>query len=125
MLHRTKAMLLAGGLVATLATPGCDPATAIALPALIITNTWGVEDQEREFSFLSDDDQDGGVTSGSFEGREVVDGFDVHTLTGTWADGTIEFTTSDGTDYSGTFEDLPDRLEVSSATEDLVLIRGG
>jgi hypothetical protein len=122
MLHPTKAMLLAGGLITTLAMPGCDPATAVAIPALIITNTWGVEGQDRDFSFQSDDD---GKTSGSFEGTEFVGGSDVNTLTGTWAEGTVEFTTSDGTYYSGTFDELPDRLQVSSATENLVLIRGG
>jgi len=122
MFDRTKAMFLAGGLVATLATPGCDPATAIVLPALIITNTWGVEGQDRDFSFQSDDD---GETHGSFEGTEFVEGFEVNTLTGTWSEGTVQFTTSDGTHYSGTFEELPDRLEVSSPTESLVLIRGG
>jgi len=122
MIHRTRYMLLAGGLVATLGTYACDPATAVVLPALIITNTWGVEGQDREFSFQSEDD---GETHGSFEGTEFVEGFDVNTLTGTWAEGTVEFTTSDGTHYSGTFEELPDRLEISSDTEDLVLVRGG
>lgn len=123
MLHRTRASLLAGGLVTSLAVSACDPATAVAIPALIITNTWGVEGQDRDFSFQSEDD---GQTSGSFEGTEFVEGFDVNTLTGTWADGTVEFTTSDGTYYSGTFEDdLPDRLEISSETEHLVLVRGG
>ena len=130
MFHRTggfrrrtaRSMLLAGGLVWTVTMSGCDPATAVVLPALIITNTWGVEGQDRDFSFQSEDD---GETHGTFVGTEFVEGFDEHTLTGSWAEGTVEFTTDDGTYYSGTFEELPDRLEISSDTEDLVLIRGG
>lgn len=122
MLNRTKAGLLVGGLSLALASPGCDPATAVTIPALIITNTWGVEDQDREFSFQSDDD---GETHGSFEGTEFVEGHQVNTLTGTWGGGEVQFTTSDGTQYAGTFDELPDRLVVSSSTETLVLLRGG
>ncbi|MDZ7779971.1 MAG: hypothetical protein U5R14_08585 [Gemmatimonadota bacterium] len=120
MRMRTTAWLLVGGL--SLSTPGCDPATAVVLPALIITNTWGVEDQDRDFSFESTDD---GETHGSFEGTEFVEGEEVNTLTGSWAEGEVRFTTSDGTDYTGTFEDLPDRLVVASSAETLVLVRGG
>lgn len=120
MRNGRKAWLLVGGLV--LATPGCDPATAVVLPALIITNTWGVEGQDRDFSFQSDDD---GETHGSFQGVEFVADQEVNTLTGTWGEGELRFTTSDGTVYTGTFGDLPDRLVVSSSAETLVLIRGG
>lgn len=122
MRNRTKAGLLVGGLSLALVAPGCDPATAVTIPALIITNTWGVEDQDREFSFQSDDD---GETHGSFDGTEFVQGSEVNTLTGTWAEGEVQFTTSDGSTYVGTFHDLPDQLVVSSSTETLTLVRGG
>lgn len=122
MWTRTRTWLLMGGLLMALGTPACDPVTAVVLPALIITNTWGVEGQDRDFSFASNDD---GHTHGSFEGTEFVDGSEVNTLTGSWAEGEVRFTTSGGSTYVGTFGDLPDRLVVSSSTESLVLVRGG
>ncbi len=113
--------LLCGILVAG---SGCGAATAVALPALIITNTWSVEgDAQRSFSFQSDND---GEVEGSFTGNESV-GFDVENpLTGTWGNGRIRFTVQgnrNGALYQGDFQDLPDRITVSSAGETLVLVR--
>lgn len=118
----TKGWLLAGALLLGVTTPGCDPVTAAALPALIITNTWDVEgDENRDFGFTSSDD---GETSGTFVGSEFVNGEEVHTLTGAWSEGAVSFTLSSGAAYTGTFhDDLPDRLVVSSSAETVVLIR--
>lgn len=118
----TRALILAGALTLGATTPGCDPATAVALPTLIITNTWDVEaDETRDFGFTSADD---GKTSGSFVGSEFVDGQEVHSLTGSWSDGALSFSLSSGAVFTGTFhDDLPDRLVVSSSAETLVLRR--
>ena len=121
MRTRAKTWLLLGGLLSMIATPGCDPATAIALPALIITNTWDVEGQEnRSFSFESSDD---GEERGTFIGTESEDFVEIHTLTGSWADGELRFQTDGGAVYTGTFHDLPNRLVVASSFETLVLNR--
>jgi len=118
---RAKTWLLLGGLLSMIGAPGCDPATAVALPALIITNTWDVEGQaNRSFSFESQND---GEESGTFIGTESEDFEEIHTLTGSWGEGELRFQTDGGTVYTGTFHDLPSRLVVASSFETLVLNR--
>lgn len=122
MRMRMSVMGLVAGLGLALASSSCDPATAVALPALIITNSWSVEGQaNRYFQFNSNDD---GQDHGTFTGSEFVDDVEVNTLTGTWSEGYLQFNLSDGTVFSGTFDELPDRLVVSSSSETLVLVRG-
>jgi len=119
---RASAMGILAGLSLAVGSSSCDPVTATVLPALIITNSWSVEGQaNRYFQFNSDTD---GEDHGSFTGSEFVNDVEVNTLAGTWSEGSLSFTLSNGTVYSGTFTDLPDRLVVSSSTETLVLLRG-
>lgn len=121
---RSRLVGLAAGLALISTNAGCDPATAVSLPILIITNTWSVQGEaNRSFSFTSPDD---GQDHGSFTGEENV-GFDqTNPLTGTWAQGTVTFTVGgarNGAVYTGEFSELPDRLVVSSSAETITLVR--
>lgn len=113
-------------LVAVAATTNCDPATAVALPAIIITNTWDVVGQDgRSFSFASAED---GEVHGTFTGSEnLPDGSEVP-LTGAWASGEVRFTVQGAphsTTYQGTFTDLTNRFTVASPGETITLQRQG
>jgi len=124
MPNRTMALTLVLGM--TVATTSCDPATAVAVPVLVITATWQVEGQEdRFFAFSADQDDSEGLESGTFTGSEEVDGIDTGALTGWWANGQIQFTLQrdeGAVDYSASFNhDRPTRLTFHSAAETIVL----
>lgn len=134
MSARTLNLLTLVALSATLvAVTGCsgdDPAAAEPAPILTITNSWGEEGQsDHDFNFASSDD---GEDSGAFTGQEVTPESDVFDLSGTWANGRVEFTverTAGDVTYTASFSvDNPERLVFrndADRNEELVLLLGG
>jgi hypothetical protein len=128
MKQRAGALILMA--VTAWATSGCDPATAVVVPVLVITATWQVEGEEgRTFRFDADQDDSEGLTHGTFQGFEDIDTETVsaiYDLTGTWANGEIQFTLQRPTGnvvFSATFqEDFPNRLTFHSPGEVIVLV---
>ncbi len=125
MRHRSATLILMAGLALT--TASCDPASTVAVPVLVITATWEVEGQEgRSFRFDAEQDDSEGLELGSFEGSETVEHpFAFYDLTGSWADGHLQFTVErpgGNVQYTGTFyEDRPTRLTMQSHGETIVL----
>jgi hypothetical protein len=111
---------------------GCDSTSEPAPlpgPIIVITNAW-LDDANSNhvFNFESNDD---GESEGTFEGFEVEDvtvfGGEEHELTGSWANGRVEFTVDRNgvsTTYEATFtEENPDRLSFTAGSETLVLVK--
>lgn len=103
---------------------GCSDSTGLALPELVITNTWDVEgDPDRDFSFQANTDEPG--TSGTFTGTEFVGAVE-NPLSGSWGNGELTFTvggTRDDAVYYGTFTNLTNRITVSTSGETITLVR--
>jgi hypothetical protein len=128
MRQRTGAFILLAAMTCT--TSSCDPATAVVVPVLVITATWQVEGEEgRTFRFDADQDDSEGLPYGTFQGFEDIDTGTtsaIHDLTGSWANGEIQFTlqrSSGNLVFSATFhENFPNRLTFHSPGETFVLV---
>jgi hypothetical protein len=87
---RIRAIALSIVLPLSLATSSCDPVTATAVPILVITALWSVDNEPtRSFSFTAL--QGDGSRQGTFTGEDDNGGA-ISLLTGSWEKGEVRFT---------------------------------
>jgi hypothetical protein len=117
-----RALLLA----LTMAVSGCG-AEAIVGPLIVLTNTWRNEAVEDHRFSLSDNTNGTPRREGTFTGTEFTPNFEEFDLTGSWtSDGHVQFTVQrpgGAVTYSGRLTSNVNRMELSSATGHLVLVR--
>ena len=121
-------------IIVLLVLEGCDSTSEPAPlpgPIILITNQWKEVDNENHVFELTSENDDG-ESEGVFTGIEFIDitvndPDDQHDLTGSWANGRVEFTVDrDGveTTYEATFtEDAPSQLSFTAGSETLVLFK--
>jgi hypothetical protein len=122
---RNRVIALCIVLPLSLATPACDPVTATAVPILVITAVWSVDDQPtRSFSFTALEGEDS--AQGTFTGEDDNGGA-ITSLAGSWANGEVRFTVAHPTGerlYEATFtEDRPQALTFQGPEETITLRR--